>query len=243
MLLLMETSYSSATLSSSATSSFQSKPTLAQIRAAAQALGHILKDDTYAVVGGAACAVLGSGRETTDVDFVVPQGATATMRKVLKDQPKYFDVDGRTLHTYYKSTPPVEIEIVAPPALFKERFDASTPTIVVEGVKILKPALILNAKCRSVLGRATAEKKYNDAQDIQYLLYWCAKMETRPTAEEVPNATRDFVLWFISEYKGEEYWKNAGYDLDKGQFALLKTYASATDMLGIRNFLEYLPRR
>ena len=122
-----------------------SKPTPEQVRAAAQAIGSSLESQVYAIVGGAACSLLGSSRVTTDVDIVVPQGSTKETRQKLKSQAAHFEVKNRTLHTYYKSVPPVEVEILTPPSLFKENFTSSTPVVVIEGAKVLKPALILNA--------------------------------------------------------------------------------------------------
>jgi hypothetical protein len=46
----------------------------------------------------------------------------------------------------------VEVEIITPPPLFRERFDNDMPVFLVNGVKVLKPSLILNAKCNSILG-------------------------------------------------------------------------------------------
>lgn len=176
-------------MSSSVASSSQ-VPTREQVRAAAIAIGSALGGNDYALVGGAACSLLGSTRATEDVDFVVPKDGTKNARKLLRQQNTYFNVDKKTLHTWYKSIPPVEVEIVTPPALFKETFDASTPIITVGGVKVLKPALILNAKCRSILERANDRKKRNDAVDIQFLLRWCAQNGASPTSEEVPNASK-----------------------------------------------------
>lgn len=52
------------------------KPIPSDIRAASHALGYSLRDRTYGVVGGGALVLLGSNRETEDVDFMVPQGKT-----------------------------------------------------------------------------------------------------------------------------------------------------------------------
>ncbi|KAK5254537.1 hypothetical protein LTR16_004818 [Cryomyces antarcticus] len=205
-------------MSRSATSNSQdsSLPTTEQVRAAANMLGYVLGENVYAVVGGAACTLLGSMRVTEDVDFVVPKGSTSNARKLLKEQTDSFEVEKKTFHTIYKSNPPVEIEILAPPALFKERFDASTPITEVDGVKILKPALLLNAKCGSILSRAEGKKKDTDAFDIKYLLVWCALTQNYPTTEEVPNASKEFVLWFIRIYQGKEQWTGARYVLEQG---------------------------
>lgn len=188
------------------------KPSPSQIRETAEAIKYSLGDQVYAVIGGAACSLLGSTRETDDVDIVVPKGYTVTVRGLLAKQTTYFNVEKRTRYTYFKSDPRVEVEILTPPALFKESFDETTPVIVVNGVKILKPSLILNAKCNSILSRATDGKKSTDASDILFCLSWCASNHALPTAAEVPAATKQFVEWFIGQHGGQDHWTSAGYD-------------------------------
>ena len=138
------------------------------VREAAQAVGRVLGDQVYAIVGGAGCALLGSPRTTTDVDIVVPRGQTMEIRKLFKGQ-EGFVVEERTLHTYFSSNPRVDIEILTPPMLFKEAFDASTPTVMIGSAKVLKPALLLNAKCHSIMGRGETKTR-SDAHDISFLL-------------------------------------------------------------------------
>jgi hypothetical protein len=64
------------------------------------------------------------------------------------------------------------------------------------------------------------KKKRCDAMDIQFLLSWCARNHAYPTSEEVPNASKQFVSWFIQGYGGKDYWTNARYDLENGLFLL-----------------------
>ncbi|KAK1149707.1 hypothetical protein N8T08_005260 [Aspergillus melleus] len=113
----------------------------------------------------------------------------------------------------------VEIEIPAPLALFKETFDQNTEVITVGNVKVLKPALILNAKCRSILDRPSESKKGTDASDIIFILGFCARNPMYlPKAVEVPNATREFVQMFIGQFWNQDAWAGAGYDLQTGRF-------------------------
>jgi hypothetical protein len=173
-----------------------------------------LKDGNvrYAIVGGAACLLLGSDRATSDVDFVVPKGRIRDARLLLKAQSDHFSVQARTNHTVYLSNPTIEIQIISPPALFKEPSDEATETFeVLDGIHVLKPALILNAKCRSILGRAGEDKKMSDSQDIKFLLSWCAENGMDSKAD-VPNATKEFVDAFIATYGGAALWRRAGYE-------------------------------
>lgn len=164
---------------------------LQNVQDATRAVGTALAEKKYAIVGGAACVLLGSRRVTKDVDFVVPKGETVEARKILKGTPN-FTVEPRTAHTYYKSesSKPLEIEILTPPVRFQDKFDSDTPTITHHNVKVLKPALLLNAKCCSILSRASDDKKASDAVDIQFLLEYHVQTKTKLTAEEVPMAKR-----------------------------------------------------
>ena len=127
------------------------------------------------------------------------------MRKLLRDSHD-FEVEARTYHTWDKAAEPVEIEILAPPALFREPFTETTEVITVGNLKILKSALLLNAKCGSIVSRASELKKGTDAQDIIFLLDYCAENpDYLPKASEVPNASKEFVEAFIRKYGGEKY--------------------------------------
>lgn len=189
------------------------------VRNATHAVGAALRQTKYAVIGGAACMLLGSPRITQDVDFVVPTGQTRTARQELRNA-GVFTIQPGTLHTFYQG---VEIEILAPPALFKEPYDAETPTMGVQDVRILKPTLILNAKCRSILGRASESKKGTDAEDILFLLQWFVgnPQHPKPTAAEVPNATKEFHDWFTARYcptpKEKALWPQAGFKISTGK--------------------------
>ncbi|CCX05080.1 Similar to hypothetical protein ASPNIDRAFT_45694 [Aspergillus niger ATCC 1015]; acc. no. EHA21063 [Pyronema omphalodes CBS 100304] len=193
---------------------------LTTLNEAARAVGVAMAGMTYAVVGGAACNLLGSTRATEDVDFVVPRGATAEARSLLRKTPG-FTVEPRTNHTYYQSSTspiPVQIEILTPPMLFKEEFDSTTPVISVSGVNVLKPTFLLNAKCRSVLSRGTEEKKRTDTHDILFLLrYIATAKDMRVTIEEVPNISKAFVDWFVqNDPQSIQLWKAAGFSVREG---------------------------
>lgn len=160
--------------------------------------------------------VLGFTRATQDVDFVVPRGGTSTARQLLRASPN-FEVEERTNHTTYKAESLVEIEILAPPALFNEPFDQKTELITVLDTKVLKPALLLNANCGAVTGRATEEKKRTDLFDITFLLNFCARNpQYLPKTDEVPKATKELVHSIIQLYGGQDAWERAGYDLETG---------------------------
>ena len=65
------------------------------IHAAAVAIGETLGTRRYAIVGGAACMLLGSMRLTEDVDLVVPKGTAPEYRKLFKTT----EAEGRGFRT------------------------------------------------------------------------------------------------------------------------------------------------
>lgn len=165
--------------------------------------------------------LLGSTRVTIDVDLVVPRGETKSARALLKAHPEKFDIDKRTLHTFYRGDPPVQIEILAPPALFREDFSSSTSVVIVQGgVRVLDPVLLLNVKCGSILGRANTLKKDTDAEDIMFLLEWCEANNACPKASQVPNASRSFVQWFTAQYARGGLWSAVGFNTTTGKLLL-----------------------
>ncbi|KAE8325594.1 hypothetical protein BDV39DRAFT_194210 [Aspergillus sergii] len=188
-----------------------------EIRAAAMAVGYALaRCEKYALVGGSACVVLGSTRATQDVDLVVLRGGILNARQLLR-APSYFEVEPRTNHTTYKAERPVPIEILTPPLLFREPFDQSTEVITVGSVKVMKPALLLNAKCGSITSRTTEDKRITNSLDISFLLKFCARTpEYLPRATKVSNATKELVQYLIQLYGGQEAWVRAGYDFQSG---------------------------
>ena len=88
-----------------------------------------------------------------------------------------------------------------------------------EGVEILAPSMLLNAKCRSILHRPNEQKKRTDAKDIRFLLNWLAANHIRPTMQEVPNASKHFVLWFKKYFKELDNWEDAGYNIGTGEYS------------------------
>jgi hypothetical protein len=86
----------------------------------------------------------------------------------------------------------VEIEILTPPSLLKSESSSSTPTIEIEGVNVLEPALPLGPKCRSVLECSSDWKKRTGSSDIKFLLSWHTTNEGFQSPADVPVASKRF---------------------------------------------------
>jgi hypothetical protein len=180
------------------------------VRAAAQEIGKIFQNRTYAIVGAAACVVLGSTRMTNDIDIVVPKGETLEVRRLFRNQ-EGFVVEKGTLHTYFQSNPRVQIKLLTPPLLYMEDFDASTPTVLIGSARVLMPALLLNTIFHFILEKEEEEMR-RDALDIRFLLRWCHEHGYPPRAAECPRVTRELVGLYIQIFGGGADWKNVGFD-------------------------------
>ncbi|KAL4954852.1 hypothetical protein BDW69DRAFT_162255 [Aspergillus filifer] len=158
--------------------------------------------------------MLGNTRTTEDVDFVVPRGQSAAAHQLLRGSSD-LEVEPRTNDTKFRTRySSVEIQILAPPTLFRESFDDTTEVNTIGDAKVLKPVSLLNAKCRSMVERPGAYKRATDQADILFQLGYCAQHpEFLPRSEEVPNAASAFVNLFIQQLEIWMLGVGAGYDL------------------------------
>ncbi|KIM88419.1 hypothetical protein PILCRDRAFT_3414 [Piloderma croceum F 1598] len=195
-------------------------PTPQQASEAARALASALGESvSYAIVGGAACSLLGSLRQTEDIDFVVPQGGTPNARSLLR-QSANFNVQPRTNYTtYFFALPevePIDIEILTPPSLFKGEYTAQSPIVFVGEIRVLHPIDILASKCDSVIQRSTAAKRSSDSNDIAFLLDYIIKHEDIRGEAELGRlrkvATKEWIQYYLQnmEPDTEESWVKLG---------------------------------
>lgn len=179
---------------------------------AATSIAHALQDrNDFAIVGGAAVALLGGARVTADVDVVVASPVGLREARAALRSAKAFEVEKRTLHTYFENGRfRVSIDLLCPGSTFRESFDPQKDITIIKyagrSAPILKPVKILNGKCQSLLGRTSDMKKATDAADIVHLLLWLASNPAYFDWESLPNASREFVAWFIDNYGGGDYW-------------------------------------
>ena len=161
--------------------------------------------------------------------MVVPRGSTPLARSLLKASGA-FDVEARTLFTTHIATG-VPIEIIAPPRMFKGEFDENTPYVRVEGVRVLHPLRILDAKCQSIIGRAREEKKVSDGVDITHLLGYCLRKSKE--GEEgyevneatVPNASAELVEYMDANgWVPRDAWEAVGYRVGGGEEGAVATH-------------------
>jgi hypothetical protein len=170
-------------------------PSAVIIGPASDAIAHCLRQSKihWAVVGGACCVLLGSTRETTDIDLVVSKPEYVRQAKNLLKADHRFTVESRTRQTYFHHPghDPLEIEVLCFPSTFKIAFDSGTEVLNVNGVYLLTLAAILNSKCGCVPQRSSDDKRSSDIQDIVFILLLAIKRGMRFDPNEVTNATED----------------------------------------------------
>ncbi|KAM5542115.1 hypothetical protein V8D89_004198 [Ganoderma adspersum] len=189
------------------------------VQAAAGAIANTVGARPYAIVGGAACLLLGGTRQTEDVDMVVPKNTVVEYRKLFRssDAARLGFKTGtqQPRHTYHGQEN-VLIELLSPPGMFKSHFDENTPTVVVNGIRVLHPLILLDTKCGALISRAE-NKRFTDAQDITFLLGFCSSHRIPITTRDVPNASPDSIEYLISQgWVPREAWVNAGYVQGRG---------------------------
>jgi hypothetical protein len=179
-------------------SSPQILPPLTSILSAAQALALVFKNQPYAIIGSTSILLLGSTTvQDYNIDILIPRGQTSHFRSLLRKDSKNFTVAPRTLHTTYKSNPPVAIELLTPPFLWEEKYDQDTPVNWRDGVRVLDPIRILDGKCKSIWQWSDEGKRNVDADHILWLLEWTIREGRVVRREEVKNINVSFVMEFI----------------------------------------------
>ncbi|KAI9817345.1 MAG: hypothetical protein M1826_001627 [Phylliscum demangeonii] len=104
--------------------------------------------------------------------------------------------------------------------MFREAYDAKTPTIIVDDIKVLDPVLILNAKCGSVFRRSTDDKRKSDAFDILFLLQYLLDHQAPPLTRAVLSSVDQHFMAEILRWlpDSQPFWKGLGYDFELGRF-------------------------
>ncbi|KAH9923747.1 uncharacterized protein BXZ73DRAFT_103796 [Epithele typhae] len=181
---------------------------------------------TYAVVGSAACILLGREASTSDFSIVVPRGGTLDARSLLKAAPP-FAVAPLTRHTAHAQTG-LAVDILAPPMMFPGAFNAETTVVELDfeerargTVRVLHPLLLLNATCSMLPRRAAQEQMARDAEDVAFLLEWCVRRRVEVNPAWVPEVTPELAEYTVAQgWIEQELWLEAaaaaGFVLGRG---------------------------
>ncbi|KAI9774212.1 MAG: hypothetical protein M1839_001758 [Geoglossum umbratile] len=161
-------------------------------------IARLMGDRTYALMGGVALNLLGSRRGTNDFDIMIPAGKYQETLRALSTSSS-FGISWTGLSWVNISNDTYKVDIVEPTRTIQSF--SKEDTVTVDGVRILKPAILLNLKafCWKFEHRKP-EKKPTDAQDINFLVSRMAEEGQRTSSREVNFANPDFLNDFTSQH-------------------------------------------
>lgn len=169
-------------------------------------LAGLLGATTYALMGGIALRLLGQTRRTSDIDIFVPGGSGQLAKKFADSNSVHFGahkarrsraiiwyrgLDGHRYRVYFWE--PQQIGHPFPPS--------AVGIIMISGVRVLKPALLLDHKCKCWTEHAECGDQAmvkRDGGDIMFLLGYMGNRRLCATQREVPNATPEFFGKFLA---------------------------------------------
>ncbi|KAL2022129.1 hypothetical protein VTK56DRAFT_5958 [Thermocarpiscus australiensis] len=164
----------------------------------------------YVVMGGVALKLLGSTRDTSEIDLFVPDGQSHKVAKQLgASEPSRFGIckgEGLFYHVWYKAyhlnykvtiwePRQINLPFPGPDGVFVTTYKAC----------ILKPAVLLNHKCyfwAQHESRGDKAWQDRDASDILFLVKYM-RDKKMAAKEEVSHATPEFFETFF-EYTSKE---------------------------------------
>jgi len=172
-------------------------PSLDQIRECLQTISATLKDESYAVIGGAAMVAMGSKHRTThDVDILVLTGKTLAIKNLLSASPGFI-LNPRTRHLTFSSSAFTGLESSIQIDVLTEVF-ANIPATELQnrfltnpGIYIPAPSVLLNCKIATSYERSTFVKKQSDWSDVAFLIRWHQKNSLPLSLGSIPNATAE----------------------------------------------------
>jgi hypothetical protein len=182
------------------------------IREAVHQVSQALHNTRYAIIGGIACILLGSTRATYDIDVIIPNGERNNATHALS-QSASFGMEARGNRTWFSASNRnhYNVDIMEPRQIY-QTFDFARDTVILNGVRVLRPAALLNYKSLSwsAMDRPS-QKKRNDAVDIIFLTRYMAQNGQTVSQMDVPFANADFLTDFVATYpESSRYFTQIG---------------------------------
>ena len=163
------------------------------------AIGEILNSnhERYAISGGAAMLLLGSERETGDVDVYIPRGEKRRIQRLLSSHDQRFALHGPRMHFAARKhsgkkggvvqaivdkikKKPAPGATVLVPLDFGERPLSEIETYSARGVNILHPVAQIKTKCE-------IDRHEKDREDVTFLAKWMLRNGFATTRKEIPQ--------------------------------------------------------
>ena len=176
--------------------------------------GQVLRGQPYALIGGAACSLLGSQRGTADLDILVPEGQKRATQLLLADAPT-FGYDAQTRQTWFNAPNGNyhNIDVMAGSRVGTV-LDSQTPTMLINGARVLPPGVLLRMKCLSWSEMDTKRdqtKKGHDAGDIRFLLEYMVENRITVDPQVMRGVNGDFFDGWLRRYpETQQDWLAVG---------------------------------
>jgi hypothetical protein len=189
------------------------------VQDALNVIAETLKDEEYAVIGGAALISMGmTTRTTDDIDILVRQGTIAAVKNILAQSCLRFVLDKKTRHLEFRSgidssERPLHIDVLSPQMAYIPYELVHPIQIAATGLKIASAKTLLNFKISSSYTRSTHSKKITDWRDVAYLVQWHVINQICLPAGSCANlsesAFKDLVTYVGNDVTLDE-WKFVG---------------------------------
>jgi hypothetical protein len=174
-------------------------------------LAEVLGGATYAVIGGIALRLLGSTRPTSDIDLFVPSSGFRVAKKFVDSSDGHFGTynsKGRTI-IWYRGLDGQKYRVyIWEAGQIRHQYPTSAAgSVTINGARVLKPALLLDHKCKSwaeQVARGNQSRIKRDGGDIVFLLDYMGNKRLRTTNREVFHVTPEFFGDFLPFKRGSE---------------------------------------
>jgi hypothetical protein len=169
----------------------------------------------YAIIGGCAIKILGADRGTKDIDLLVPNEKKRLAKQDMRRSEHFWVGDSSDRRQMFKASnkKAYNVDILQPKDIGLSADYRDGDTIVVGGVRILKPALLLNLKVHAWDAEdRQAASKTRDLTDIRFLLDYMRRQRISTSRQEAYLITEDRLSLLIGNGIGSpEEWRDIGF--------------------------------
>ena len=143
----------------------------------ARVIDYQLGNLKYAIIGGAACFLLGSTRMTRDFDIIVRDGLKKEAMAMLARNRELFGSAQEGMWVNTEDGGRYNLDVIEPSQIH-QRFNGDE-VIKVQGVNVLHPSLLLEYKQYSYAHRDAGRQasKNTDAMDLQFLTRYLESLQ------------------------------------------------------------------
>ena len=191
----------------------------------------------HVVIGGCALRLLGSPRRTKDIDLLVPDGMKKDARAGLRQSGSFLVGEGGRQLFKASDRQVYNVDIVEPRKIGLSSYPDKRHIMDSGGVRVLKPALLLNLKVIAWGAELRNEnKRVHDSTDIRFLLEYMYDRKMKTNRAECDRVDADVVSTFIGNYPNDaRMWRDIGFDTSQAS-SLRKPSTQGSNGSGCSDF-------